>query len=66
MEAGVIQTKISRLQSKHRQLDQKIEDHEQRSLTNNPIELQRLKKLKLSLKDQITQLQSSLVPDISA
>ncbi len=66
MEAGVIQTQISRLQNKHRQLDQQIEVHEQHSLTNNPIELQRLKKLKLSLKDQITHLQSSLVPDISA
>ncbi len=64
MEASV-QDRISRLQTEHRNLDEKILNGV-RNAQPDQIELQRLKKRKLQLKDQIAALQASLVPDISA
>jgi hypothetical protein len=64
MEASV-QDRISRLQTEHRNLDEKILNRV-RNAQPDQIELQRLKKRKLQLKDQIAALQASLVPDISA
>ena len=64
MEASV-QDRISRLQNEHRNLDEKILNRV-RNAQPDQIELQRLKKRKLQLKDQIAALQASLVPDISA
>jgi hypothetical protein len=64
MEASV-QDRISRLQNEHRTLDEKILS-KVRNAQPDQIELQRLKKRKLQLKDQIAALQASLVPDISA
>ncbi len=64
MEASV-QDRINRLQTEHRNLDEKILNRV-RNAQPDQIELQRLKKRKLQLKDQIAALQASLVPDISA
>jgi len=64
MEASV-RDRINRLQNEHRTLDEKILS-KTRNAQPDQIELQRLKKRKLQLKDQIAALQATLVPDISA
>ncbi len=62
-EERKLKQKIAMLQDEHRNLDSRI-------LTSgsmiNMIELQRLKKQKLSLKDEIARLSSFLYPDIIA
>ena len=63
MEA--IRIKLEELKSEHRDLDEVIE----RLLEKPPfdqLQLQRLKKRKLGLKDQILKLESQLIPDIIA
>ena len=71
-EAGAVmiginemRVKLEELRSEHRDLDDVI-----RQLTEtspfNQLQIQRLKKRKLSLKDQIIQLESKLLPDIIA
>jgi len=63
--AEEIKRRISELNLEHRDLDRAIE-----ALDNNPLhdelQLKRLKKRKLMLKDQIFMLQRQLVPDIPA
>lgn len=57
--------KLADLESKHRQLDAEID----RLVNTPPIDLlniQRLKKQKLALKDQIQKLKSDILPDIIA
>ncbi len=60
-----IRARIHELQLEHRDLDQVIG-----RLSESPypdqLQLRRLKKRKLLLKDMITQLEMSLVPDIPA
>jgi hypothetical protein len=57
--------RIQELQSEHRSLDKEL-----RVLVDDPLiddlQIQRLKKRKLFLKDSIAHLESSLVPDITA
>ena len=57
--------KIERLRSEHRALD-----YELKTISADPLiddlQLQRLKKRKLFLKDSIRHLESRLVPDITA
>ncbi len=65
MEASSVRDRIARLQTEHRALDEKIRN-KTRDAQPDQIELQRLKKRKLQLKDQITALEASLVPDIPA
>ena len=65
MEHQTIQRRIVELQVEHRDLDDVIAqltalaDHDE-------LQLRRLKKKKLQIKDQILQLQIQLVPDIPA
>ena len=61
----VVRLKIHQLQIEHRDLDDVIS---QLSLSpaQDQLQLQRLKKRKLFLKDQITMLERQLTPDISA
>ena len=60
-----IRQKLARLYSEHRDLDDVIAQ-----ITGSgpfdQLQIQRLKKRKLMLKDQILQLESELVPDIIA
>lgn len=60
-----IRRQIAELQIEHRDLDDVIA----RMLESGPIDMlqiQRLKKRKLALKDQIARLESQLLPDIIA
>lgn len=57
--------KLAALEVEHRDLDDVIERIASNP-TVNQIQLQRLKKRKLMLKDQIAQIESELLPDIIA
>jgi hypothetical protein len=64
-EAALIRRKIEALKVEHRDLDEVIarlsKDH-----TQDELQMRRLKRRKLLLKDQIALLERQLVPDISA
>ena len=65
LDAEAIKAKLEALKSEHRDLDEVID----RLIEKPPfdqLQLQRLKKRKLLLKDQITKLESQLLPDIIA
>jgi hypothetical protein len=53
------------LQDEHRDLDKVITELEDK-LYNDPLLVNRLKKRKLLLKDQIATLESKLIPDLNA
>lgn len=53
------------LRQKHRQLDEEIVAHET-SGTGDQLEIRRLKKQKLAIKDRITAIEDQLLPDIIA
>jgi hypothetical protein len=64
-DTEAIKAKLAALRSEHRDLDEVID----RLIEKAPfdqLQLQRLKKRKLGLKDQITKLESRLIPDIIA
>ncbi len=60
-----VKRRIGELNLEHRDLDRAIEALEQNPL-HDELQLKRLKKRKLMLKDQIFMLQRQLVPDIPA
>jgi hypothetical protein len=64
-DESVLREQLSRLQQEHRDLDAAIE-----ALATSPgsdlIQVQRLKKRKLVLRDQILQIEDRLTPDIIA
>lgn len=65
LDVEAIKARLEALKSEHRDLDQVID----RLIEKAPfdqLQLQRLKKRKLGLKDQITKLESRLIPDIIA
>lgn len=65
LDAAAIKAKLEELRSEHRDLDEVID----RLIEKPPfdqLQLQRLKKRKLGLKDQIIKLESQLIPDIIA
>ena len=57
--------RISELELEHRDLDDVIK-RVQDGIYVDQLQLRRLKKRKLQLKDEITKLKSSLIPDITA
>ncbi len=57
--------RLKELRDQHRELDERIARLAEEA-AGNPIELQRLKKRKLRLKDQITALKNEILPDIIA
>ncbi len=64
-DTGALRAKLEALKSEHRDLDEVID----RLIEKAPfdqLQLQRLKKRKLGLKDQILKLESQLIPDIIA
>ena len=65
MDADEVKVRVVELEIEHRDLDAAIELLNE-SLTVDALQLQRLKKRKLQLKDQIIQLKMQLIPDIPA
>jgi len=65
LDVEALKAKLAGLRTEHRDLDEAIA----RMMDQGPfdqLQLQRLKKRKLSLKDQITKIESELLPDIIA
>jgi hypothetical protein len=64
-DEGALREELARLQQEHRDLDAAIE-----ALIGSPgsdlIQIQRLKKRKLALRDKILQIEDRLTPDIIA
>lgn len=60
-----IKAKLVQLKTEHRDLDEIIA-HLTEEVPFDQLQVQRLKKRKLMLKDQISQLESKLLPDIIA
>jgi hypothetical protein len=65
LDVEVLKTKLSALKSEHRDLDDVIARLAER-VPFDQLQLQRLKKRKLLLKDQISKIESELLPDIIA
>jgi len=64
-EERVLRRRLDRLKQEHRDLDSAIEALEFTGKADQ-LQLTRLKKRKLGLKDKITQLEDQLFPDIIA
>ena len=60
-----LELQLARLKQEHRDLDTAIEALE-RMVAGDQLQIQRLKKRKLALKDRITFLEDQLTPDIIA
>ncbi len=60
-----VKKRLAELKTQHRDLDDEI-NHLVESTPFDQLEVQRLKKRKLVLKDQIMKLKSNLLPDIIA
>jgi hypothetical protein len=64
-EAAELELELSRLKQEHRDLDTAIEALE-RMVAGDQLQIQRLKKRKLILKDRIGFVEDQLTPDIIA
>jgi hypothetical protein len=60
-----LESELSRLKQEHRDLDSAIEALE-RGVAGDQLQIQRLKKRKLILRDRISHLEDQLTPDIIA
>jgi len=60
-----VRKQLAKLKTQHRDLDDEI-NHLVENAPFDQLEVQRLKKRKLALKDQIMKLESNLLPDIIA
>jgi hypothetical protein len=65
LDIEALRAKLAALKSEHRDLDEVIARLAQRAPFDQ-LELQRMKKRKLLLKDQISKIESELLPDIIA
>ncbi len=65
LDIEALKAKLAGLKAEHRELDEVIARLAARAPVDQ-LELQRLKKRKLLLKDQITKIESELLPDIIA
>lgn len=57
---------LAALEAEHRQLDERIAAMRTQEMSLNQMELARLRKRKLMLKDQIAMLRDQAIPDIIA
>ncbi len=64
-ELGELQAELARLKEEHRDLDGAIEALES-MIAGDQLQIQRLKKRKLALRDRIAYLEDQLTPDIIA
>ena len=60
-----LQAELARLREEHRDLDSAIEALE-RSVAGDQLQIQRLKKRKLTLRDRIYHIEDMITPDIIA
>ncbi|WP_082316936.1 DUF465 domain-containing protein [Methylobacterium sp. ARG-1] len=60
-----LESELNRLREEHRDLDSAIEALE-RSVAGDQLQIQRLKKRKLTLRDRIYHIEDALTPDIIA
>lgn len=65
LDQAVLREQLKRLRVEHRALDDEVRAQQHRAVMDS-LELQRLKKKKLQLKDAITKLESLLIPDLEA
>jgi hypothetical protein len=65
LDTEALTARLAALKTEHRDLDDLIARLSQRAPVDQ-LELQRLKKRKLLLKDQISKIESELLPDIIA
>ena len=65
LDVEAIEARIEALKSEHRDLDEAIARLSENTVLNQ-MQLQRLKKRKLALKDLIIKLEGKLLPDIIA
>lgn len=65
LDFETLKTQLAALKSEHRDLDEVIARIAERSPFDQ-VQLQRLKKRKLLLKDQIAKIENELLPDIIA
>jgi hypothetical protein len=65
LQEVAIRSKLQNLLQQHRDLDVAILSLEEKG-TSDPLQLRRLKKMKLDLKDKILHLENMLIPDIIA
>ena len=65
LDLEAIKARVEQLKSEHRDLDEAIARISEKAPFNQ-LQIQRLKKRKLVLKDLIAKLESELVPDIIA
>jgi len=64
-ERRELQENLAKLKQEHRDLDSAI-DALEKSGQGDPLQLKRLKKKKLSLKDEMSRVEDQLLPDIIA
>jgi len=64
-DVRTLRLKVLELEAEHRELDHLIEQL-QESGSRDELQIRRLKKRKLQIKDQIAQLQVQLSPDVPA
>ncbi|WP_092992494.1 YdcH family protein [Thiohalomonas denitrificans] len=64
-EKATLQVRLAELRQEHRDLDTAIAGM-QETIYADQLQLRRLKKRKLVLKDAITRLESKLIPDLNA
>jgi hypothetical protein len=64
-EEGALRAKLAGLMQEHRDLDAAIVAMAEQGV-NDQLQVTRLKKRKLQLKDQITRIEDALLPDIIA
>jgi hypothetical protein len=65
LDTEALKAQLAALKAEHRELDDVIARSAERAPVDQ-LELQRLKKRKLFLKDRITQIENQLLPDIIA